>query len=183
MSTYPYTIDNGAGEKMTFLGIMRDDSGAERIDVEMRAQPGSGPPMHVHHRQEEVMTVQSGTVGYQVLGEESRTAGEGETLAFAAGIAHRWWNAGTTEAYFTGWSKPAYNMEYFLTALFQGMREHGGNPDMFDMAFLTRRYRSEFRTYAVPGLVQTLIFPVLVVLGRALGKYDKFKDAPKPVKA
>jgi hypothetical protein len=105
----------------------------------------------------------------------------GETVAFAPGIAHRLWNAGTTEAYYTGWAKPAYNLEYMLTALYQSMRENRGRPGMFDLAFLVTRYRSEFGTYVVPGFVQKLMFPVLVILGTAFGKYDKFKDAPEPV--
>ncbi len=182
MNTYPHTIENGAGEKLTFLGITRDDQGADRIEAEMRAQPGSGPPMHVHYLQEEAMTVQSGKIGYQLLGEEPRYALEGETVVVAPGIAHRWWNAGTTEAYFTGWLKPPYNFEYFLTAIFRSMKENGrGRPGNFDGAFLVTRYRSEYGLYTIPGFVQRLIFPVLVVVGKVLGKYAKFKDAPKPV--
>jgi mannose-6-phosphate isomerase-like protein (cupin superfamily) len=182
MHTYPHTIENGAGERMTFLGITRDAQGIDRLEAEMRAGPGSGPIMHVHRLQEEVMTVQSGKIGYQRLGDEPRFAGEGETVAFAPGIAHRWWNAGTSEVYCTGWVSPAYNLEYFLTALYQSMRENGGGrPGIFDVAFLITRYQSEFGMLAIPGLVQKLIFPVLTVLATALGKYEKFKDAPQPV--
>ena len=169
---------------MTFLGINRDSQGGDRMEGEMHAQPGSGPPMHVHHLQEEAMVVQSGKIGYQLLGEEPRYVAEGESVVFAPGIAHRWWNAGTTEAYCTGWAKPPYNMEYFLSALFQSMRENGGGrPGIFDMAFLITRYRAEYGMYVIPGFVQRLVFPVLVVIGKVLGKYEKFKDAPDPIKS
>ena len=51
--TYPHTIDNGAGEQLTFL--RRD---GDRLEVENFVKPGSGPPMHVHHHQEEGLTIE-----------------------------------------------------------------------------------------------------------------------------
>lgn len=66
MHMYPHTIENGSGESLTFLGVVRDQDG-ERLEVEARAQPGAGPPMHVHHLREEAMTVVSGTLGFSVL--------------------------------------------------------------------------------------------------------------------
>ncbi len=53
---YPYTITNGAGEQLTFLGVTRDPDG-ERLEAEGVAQPGAGPPMHVHRLQEEAVRV------------------------------------------------------------------------------------------------------------------------------
>ena len=50
-------------------------------------------------------------------------------------------------------------------------------PTPLDVAFLARRYRSEFGTAAV----QRLLFPVLVVVGTLLGRYRKYADAPEPV--
>jgi quercetin dioxygenase-like cupin family protein len=66
MHTYPYKIENGSGEELVFLGVVPDEAG-ERLKVEIRAQPGAGPPMHVHHLQEEAMTVVSGKLGFQTL--------------------------------------------------------------------------------------------------------------------
>ena len=56
MHGYPRTIENGAGEALVFLGVV-PDQGGDRLEVEVRAQPGAGPPMHVHYLQEEAMTV------------------------------------------------------------------------------------------------------------------------------
>src|SRR5258708_33708574 len=180
MTDYTHKSEIGPGEKMTFLGIT-SDKGVDRIDAEMRAQPGSGPIMHVHRLQEEAMNVQSGKIGYQLLGGELCYAVEGETVVFAPGIAHRWWNAGATEAYCTGWAKPPYNLEYFLTTLYRSMRENEGyRPGIFDLAFLITRHRSEFGIYALPGVVQRLVFPILVIIAKAMGKYDKFTDVPEP---
>jgi hypothetical protein len=42
MSEYPRTIDNGAGERLTFLAVRRDDRG-EYIDVRTACRPEPGP--------------------------------------------------------------------------------------------------------------------------------------------
>ena len=34
----------------------------------------------------------------------------------------------------------------------------------------------------IPTVVQRLVFPVLVAVGRVLGKYGKYADAPEPVR-
>jgi hypothetical protein len=60
MNDYPRTIDNGAGEKLTFVGIRSDVQG-EYLEATNSVSPGSGPPMHVHHLQEESLTVERGT--------------------------------------------------------------------------------------------------------------------------
>ena len=36
---------------------------------------------------------------------------------------------------------------------------------------------------AVPRLAQAILFPVIVLVGRLLGKYEKYADAPPPVAA
>jgi quercetin dioxygenase-like cupin family protein len=181
MHTYPYKIENGSGEELVFLGVGPGEAG-ERLEVEIRAQPGAGPPMHVHHLQAEAMTVVSGKLGFQTDGKQPRYVESGETMIFAPGVGHRWWNAGTTELHCTGWAEPPHNVEYFLTALFGSMRRAGKKrPDFFDAAFLLTRYRSEIRMLDIPAIVQTVAFPVLLAVGRLVGKYDRFRGAPEPV--
>lgn len=151
MPAYPYTIENGAGEQLTFLGVVRAPNGA-RVEAEGLAQPGAGPPMHVHHLQEEAMRVVSGRLGYQVLGEEPKFAGPGELAVFAPGVPHRWWNAGVVELCTTGWARPPDNIEFFLGALFASAKANGGRPSVFDAAFLVTRYRSEYAMLAIPEI-------------------------------
>ena len=50
MKRYPYTIDNGHGEQLTFTGVSHGPDG-DRAEAEGVAQPGAGPPMHVHYLQ------------------------------------------------------------------------------------------------------------------------------------
>jgi quercetin dioxygenase-like cupin family protein len=181
MHTYPHKIENGEGEVITFLGVVRDGDG-DRLQIEVFAPPNVGTPMHLHHLQDEAVTVVAGKLGLQFAGEPPRYAKAGETIILKRGVGHRWWNAGTTELRCTGWASPPNKLEYFLTALFASMRRSGGKrPGLFDAAFLVTRYRSEIRMLDIPVVVQKVAFPVLLVVGKLLGKYDKFKDAPEPV--
>ena len=179
---HPHTIENGAGERLTFLRLVQDPAG-DRLEVENLVTPGSGPPMHVHHHQKEALTVRQGRIGYQRAGGPPGFAGPGETVIFEPGEAHRFWNAGDEDLLCAGYIQPADNVEYFLTALFDSQRGSGrGRPDPFEAAFLMRRYRSEFYMFEIPAAVQRFVFPVVVALGRALGKYGKYADAPEPVR-
>jgi quercetin dioxygenase-like cupin family protein len=179
---YPHTIENGAGERITFLRRVPGAAG-DRLEGENVVGPGAGPPMHVHRCQEEGMTVQQGRMGYQRRGEPPQIAGPGETVAFKAGEAHKFWNAGEGDLRFTAYIEPADNAEYFLTQLFESTRRSGGaRPDPFDAAFLTRRYRSEYMLLEIPAAVQRFVFPALVAVGRLLGRYRKYADAPEPVR-
>jgi len=180
MRSYPYTIDNGAGEQLTFLGVTHAPDG-DRAEAEGIAQPGAGPPMHVHHLQEEAARVVTGRLGYQVLGEKPKFADAGELVIWPAGMPHKWWNAGTTELRMTGWCSPPGNVEFFLSALFASAKQNGGRPALFDAAFLIVRYRSEYAMLELPALLRRLM-PILYFVGRVLGKYEKYTDAPEPMR-
>ena len=182
MPTYPHTIENGAGERITFLRRVSDGSG-DRLEVENLVRPGGGPPMHVHRYQTEALTVREGRLGWERPGEGPRFAEAGETVVFPAGDPHRFWNAGETDLRCTGSIHPPDNIEYFLAALFDSQKRAGSaRPSPFDTAFLLTRYRSEFRLLAIPPLVQRILFPVLLVIGRLLGKLDRYAGAPAPVR-
>ena len=74
--TYPHTIENGAGERITFLRRVPGATG-DRVEGENLAMPGAGPPMHIHHYQVESFTVQRGRIGYQRLGRAGAVRGAG----------------------------------------------------------------------------------------------------------
>jgi quercetin dioxygenase-like cupin family protein len=180
--TYPHVIDNGGGERLEFLARRRDDRG-EYLEARNVVAPGSGPPMHVHHLQEESLTVVQGTMGYQRRGEPEQTAGPGETVTFPAGDAHRFWNAGDDDIVCTGTIRPPDNIEYYLGEVFASMRRNGGKrPGLFDAAYLSLRYRSEFEILEAPAPVRQLVFPVIVAVGTLLGRHRRFASAPEPVR-
>ncbi len=179
--TYPHTIENGSGERLTFLrrvpGVNRD-----RLEGENLVLPGAGPPMHVHYHQEEGFTVLEGRIGYQRLGEPVRFAEVGESLVFPRGQAHRFWNAGTGNLRCSAYLEPADNIEYFLSEIFSSQARSGtGRPGLLESAYLMRRYRSEYSMLAIPEVVQRLVFPVLIAIGSGLGRFERYKDAPEPL--
>ncbi len=179
--TYPYTIDNGGGERLTFTGVTPGLDG-DRAGADGVAQPGAGPPMHVHYLQEEAVRVVRGRLGYQVLGGQQQFAGPGELVVWPAGTAHRWWNAGSDELQMTGWCCPPGNVEFFLGTLFASTKANGGRrPGLFDAAFLVSRYRTEFALIDMPAALRHVVIPIVYFLGTVLGKYKKFKDAPAPI--
>ncbi|HZH97479.1 MAG TPA: cupin domain-containing protein [Fimbriimonadaceae bacterium] len=182
MFSYPHTIENGMGERLTFLRRTQTPEG-EVLEVENCVQPGVGPPMHVHYFQEEALTVVQGNLGYQRKGEEAQFASVGDTVTFAPGEMHRFWNAGEDELRCTGYVKPPDSIEYFLRGIYEAQKKSGSlRPDMMEAAFLMSRYRNEFGMDEIPPFVQRFVFPVMVLIGGATGKYKKFADAPPPAR-
>jgi quercetin dioxygenase-like cupin family protein len=180
--SYPHTIVNGGGERLIFVARRRDERG-EYLEGHNSVAPGAGPPMHVHHLQEESLTVERGTLGYQRKGHAEQSARPGETVTFPPGDAHRFWNAGDEELVCTGIIRPPDNVEYFLAGIFASIKRHGGKrPGIFDAAYLSHRYRSEFEILEAPAPVRRLVFPVIVAVGKLLGLHRRFAGAPEPVR-
>jgi quercetin dioxygenase-like cupin family protein len=182
-TTLPHTIDNGAGERIVFTRRVRGQCGS-RLEGETTLEAGTdGTPMHVHHLQDEGFTVIEGRLGYQRAGEAPRVAAPGESVEFKAGEAHRFWNAGDGTLRCSGFIEPAGNAVYFLSELFESRRRAGGGrPRLFDVVYLTQRYGREYSVVEIPRAVQRLVFPLLVFVGVALGLFDRYKDAPAPLR-
>jgi quercetin dioxygenase-like cupin family protein len=179
---YPRRIDNGDGEVIVFERRVAPPEG-DWLELRNEVQPGRGPVMHVHHRQAEQLTVLEGRLGYQVLGEPAKYVGPGDTVSFAAGVAHRFWADGPQVLRCRGRIEPVGNVEYFLTELYRSMRERGGGrPGDLDVAYLMHRFRSEFDMFAVPAPVKAVLFPVLRAIGHLTGRYRRFADAPSPLR-
>ena len=180
--TYPHTIENCLGEKIIFHSVQKEPDG-DKVIVENFVTPGHGPVMHTHFLQDEALTVVKGKIGYQVLGGEEKFAGEGETVLFKRGVPHRFWNAGNDMLNCKGWVKPANTIVFFLSALFDAQNKSGSaQPEKFDGAYLITRYKSEYDLPAIPTFVKKVILPMTYRIGKMMGKYKKFEDAPEPVK-
>lgn len=179
----PVTIDNGHGETINFNQLIHEPDGDTIIGVNA-VMPNAGPPMHVHWLQDEGFTVIKGKIGYQVQGGPEQFAGEGESVVFKKGVPHRFWNAGTEILQCRGWLKPANNVVFYLSSVFESQsKRKDGNPGLFDIAFLLRRYRSEFDVMEIPLFVKKLILPLVFLWGKITGKYRKYRNAPKPIVA
>lgn len=175
-------IDNGHGEVIEFLGEEATPSGPSLL-LRNEVQPGAGPPMHVHFRQDEELTVTEGRLAYQVLGEEVRTAGPGESVVFAAGVPHRFWSEGPGVLRCVGRITPPHDVETFLRELYRSSREHGrgGRPNDLDVAYLLHRYRDDVDLLGIPPLVKRLVFPLLRVVGTLSGRYRRFAGRTRSV--
>lgn len=178
---YPHTIESGGGERLTFVRHVESEDG-DYLEVENCVQPNGGPPMHIHYKQEESITVVKGKLATQKPGEEPKYYGPGETVSFAAGEPHKFWNAGTEPLFGKGYIKPANNIEYFLTQIYASTKANGGKrPSSFDAAYLTTKYKTEFEMLEIPPFVKKVIFPLILFFGKLQGKHRKFKDAPEAV--
>ena len=131
--------------------------------------------------QTEAITVQRGQIAYQRPGEEPQVAGPGESVVFAPGDAHRFWNPGDEDLVCSGYIEPADSFEYYLTEMYASLRRGSGRPSLFDVAFLGTRYRDEFVTTEIPGAVRRML-PAVALVGRLLGRYGRYADAPAPVR-
>ena len=176
---YPRTIDDGGGSRMTFVRRT-----ADALELTSTVAPGAGPPMHVHHLQEESVTVREGRLAYTVKGDQERLAGPGETVTFPAGVEHTFRNAGDADLVVDGVVSPPLNFEWFLSRVYESTAAAGGErPRAFDSAYLMRRYGSEFAITDIPAPVQRLVFPVVAAIGSLMGLDRRFRDAPEPVVA
>ena len=178
---YPVTIENGLGETLIFKAC-EIENGEEKIIAENFVKPGAGPLMHTHLMQDEELTVISGEMTYQILGEEPKTAHAGDTALFKRGVAHKFVNSGTTELHCVGYIKPANTIIFFLSGIFAAQKKSGKHqPALFDAAFLIYRYKSEYDLPEMPSFVKKIMIPVVYFLGKVFGKYSHFKDAPEPL--
>ena len=180
--TYPHTIENGGGERLTFLRRVPGSAG-DRLEVENTVKPGSGPPMHVHHLQEEALTVEAGRIGYERPGEPAQFAEAGETVVFKAGEWHRFWNPGkrTSGARATS-SRPTTSSTSSRRSTSRSERTTGAARTRSTPHSWRGRYRTEFGMAVMPGVLQRVLFPLLDGVGRLLGKHAKYEDAPEPVR-
>ena len=180
-SKFPHTI-TGTGEKITFLRTFVKD-GVETLEANIEVQPKAGPPMHTHYRQDESMTIISGTMAYEIQGEKVKYAYPGETIFVKAGIPHKFWNPGDDVLKCKGYVTPPDNFIYFITELYKSINENKGRPAMFDGAFLLTHYKSEFGMHEIPAFVQKFLFPIVLFFGKLAGKHKKFGNAPVPLSA
>lgn len=179
--TYPHTIENPMGEKLIFQHVQKDPDG-DKVIVENFVKPGHGPLMHTHFLQDEQLTVVKGKIGYQILGQKEQYAGEGETILFKRGVPHRFWNAGEEILNCKGWIKPANTIVYYLSAIYEAQKKSGkAQPEAFDSAYLMTRYAKEYDLPEIPKFIKKTIIPMTYFVGRVLGKYKHFNDAPEPV--
>lgn len=179
--SYPHTIQNCVGEKIIFKELTQKD-GRSVVYLEAFCEPGCGPAMHTHLKQDESLTVISGKLAYQTPGNPVKFALPGESVLFKAGTPHKFWADGNQRLHCSGWISPVNSVVYFLTALYQAQNKSGkAQPDSFEGAYLLTHYKSEYDMPEIPSFVKNIIMPFTVLIGKLTGKYKHFADAPPAV--
>ncbi|MGZ8524433.1 MAG: cupin domain-containing protein [Chitinophagaceae bacterium] len=180
--TYPHTIENCMGEKIIFKALQKEPDG-DRLVGENYVAPGQGPLFHTHWLQDESLTVIKGKIGYLVQGQPAKYANAGETVLFQRGVPHRFWNAGQEPLHCKAWIKPANSFVFFISSIFAAQNKSGkAQPELFDAAYLLKRYSPEYDLAEISQFVKRIIIPIAYYTGKILGKYEHFKNAPEPVK-
>jgi quercetin dioxygenase-like cupin family protein len=167
------TIQNRHNGEILRMRRERDVSGQVILIMEGSLPPRSnGPPLHVHFQEREEGFVQAGTLGARV-GKQKLVVQTGGNPVFPAGVVHTWWNAGETLLEFNGRVVPAVDLDQFLQALFAVLNASAtGRPSIFYLAHVLWRHRRTQRVLMPPVAIQRLLFPVVLLIGRVLGKYQ-----------
>jgi mannose-6-phosphate isomerase-like protein (cupin superfamily) len=130
-----------------------------------------GPPMHIHCAEDEEGSIRSGTLS-AILNGRRITAKSGESIAIPRGAPHRWWNEGDELLVFEGRVRPLVDLDRYLQAVFEIMNAGpDGQPSIFYIAHLWLRHRHTQSVLILPRPIQTVLFRLVVVAGKVLGRY------------
>ncbi len=166
------TLENRRSGEILRMHRRRDAEGRIVLYLDGTLPPkADGPPLHVHVREREEGIVKAGTLGARV-GEEKILVPTGGTVALPAGVRHHWWNAGDDLLEFSGHVVPAVDLDRYLQALFAVLNASpNGRPSLFYLAHVLWRHRDTQVLAVPPPAVQRILFPVVLLVGRILGKY------------
>jgi quercetin dioxygenase-like cupin family protein len=174
-------LENRRTGEILRLRRVRDEKGQTILYLDGSLPPGAdGPPLHIHFHEREEGIVKAGTLGAQI-GDETVIVRAGGNAAFGAGVVHRWWNAGGDLLEFSGRVIPLVDFDRYLQAIFSVLNASpSGRPSIFYFAHVAWRHRHTQAIATPPRIIQRLIFPVVLLIGRMLGKYrgDNWPGAP-----
>ena len=161
---------------------VRDAEGQVILTLDGSLPPrASGPPVHVHFHEREEGSVKAGTLGAR-LGNEKIVVPAGGTAVFPAGVAHAWWNAGEDLLEFSGRAIPAVDLDRYLQGVFAVINASAsGKPSIFHIAHVLWRHRRTQAVIMPPPAIQRVVFPLVLLVGRILGKYrgDSWPGSPE----
>ena len=151
---------------------VRGTEGQTVLNIEGSLPPRmSGPPVHVHFHQREEGSVKAGLLGARV-GNETIVVSAGGTAVFPAGVVHAWWNAGEDLLELSGRAVPAGDLDRYLQAVFAVLNSSAsGRPSIFYLAHVLWRHRHTQVVMVPPPAIQRIAFPLVLLVGRILGKY------------
>ena len=163
-------LENRHTGEILVMRRMRDAQGQIVLTLDGTLPPGtSGPPLHVHFHEHEQGIVKAGTLGAQI-GTDKFVVPAGGTVVLPAGRPHRWWNAGDDLLEFSGHVVPV-DLDRYLQAVFAVLNASNGRPPIFYLAHVLWRHRDTQLLSIPPPPIQRILLPVVLIIGRILGKY------------
>ena len=156
------------GQQMTFIEL-RDE--LLRIDT-VNPPTAEREPLHVHPKQESGAEVVSGSLVFEVDGEQTRIE-PGETVHVPANTRHRFWNDGNGDAHSIQFFRPALDIASFFETLFALAKEDKldakGMPRPLQLAVLVPEFSDEIRPASPPWPVLRALTAVLGPVARRRG--------------
>ena len=163
-------LENRHTGEILVMRRMRDAQGQIVLTLDGTLPPGtSGPPLHVHFHEHEQGIVKAGTLGAQI-GTDKFVVPAGGTVVLPAGRPHRWWNAGDDLLEFSGHVVPV-DLDRYLQAVFAVLNASNGRPPIFYLAHVLWRHRDTQLLSIPPPAIQRILLPLVLIIGRILGKY------------
>jgi mannose-6-phosphate isomerase-like protein (cupin superfamily) len=174
-------LENRKTGEILRIRRVRDSQGQIILKLEGSLPPRTdGPPLHIHFHEREEGIVQKGTLGAQV-GKQKTVVQAGGSVVLPAGVVHNWWNAGDDMLVFNGQAIPAVDLDRYLQAIFAVLNASpSGRPSLFYLAHVSWRHRQTQAFAMPPRAIQRIVFPLIVLVGRVLGKYrgDNWPGSP-----
>jgi quercetin dioxygenase-like cupin family protein len=160
------------GEVLIFHETSKE-TGGESVLVETIVRPdGFVAAAHMHPYQTERFEVLEGRVGLFVGGEEV-VAEPGDVVTVEPGTAHRFWNAGESEARFLCKVSPALEFESLIETMFslaaEGKTNRKGMPNPLRLAVIARSHFDTVRLPFPPAWLQRVGLALGAPLGRLFG--------------
>jgi quercetin dioxygenase-like cupin family protein len=147
----------------------------ENLIIDTRAEPGGGPPPHIHPNGEERFSVQEGKVEF-LVGRRKVIAEPGDELVVPPGTKHAFKNVGDSDAVFRAELAPEPTgkgqgfFEETAAAAKQGMYTKRGIPTGLGAALHLLGILERYQDFAVisnpPPTMQRLLFPLARRFGR-----------------
>ncbi len=162
------------GQRMTFVEL-RDEQ--LRIDS-VNPPTAEREPVHVHPKQESGAEVVSGSLVFEVAGEQRRLVA-GETISVPVNTPHRFWNDGNEDAHSIQFFRPALDIASFFETMFalaaQDKLDAKGMPRPLQLAVMVPEFGSEIRPASPPWPVLRALTAVLGPIARLRGYRGRVK--------
>ncbi|HEX5004231.1 MAG TPA: cupin domain-containing protein, partial [Gemmatimonadales bacterium] len=109
-----HLVNRHTGERLEVRRVTR--GGDAWLELRGSLPPGrQGPPMHVHHVEDESGHIREGTLS-AVLDGRPISVRAGESTFIPRGTPHRWWNDGPDLLEFDGTARPVADLDQYLQA-------------------------------------------------------------------